>query len=46
MKYGRTSGSKDVGDSQAIYGIAPEGTWQKSWQQNTDENFGSTDRDI
>ena len=45
MKYGRTGGSKDAGDSQAPCGIAPEASWQ-SRQPISDENRGSTDRDI
>ena len=48
MKYGRTGCPKDAGDSQANYGIALEGSWQQSRQQNTEELHGgsSTDRDI
>ena len=45
MKYGRTSGSKDVGDKQATYDVALEGSWQ-SRQQSTNEICGSTDRDM
>ena len=40
MKYGRTTGSKDVGDPQAIYEVA------QSRHQNTVEHCGSTDRDM